>query len=254
MAADESPFDSTDEHTDDTAHAPAADAAEGASGTLHEALARCAVTLTDEQVAQLEQYCQLLWDWNQKLNLTRHTDYDRFATRDVVDSLAVADLLEQGEHILDFGTGGGVPGIILAIVRPDLHVTLSESVAKKALAVQDIVKALQVPVRVEHARGEALLKAESRSSGRKGRRGKRFDTIVVRAGARLEKLLTWLAPHWDQFGRLLAIKGPAWVEERRVARQRNLLAPLNLRRAAVYKTPGSYVENVVLQIWPKEPE
>src|SRR5690606_36034619 len=150
----------------------------------------------------------------------RHTDYDRFVARDVVDSLTVAELLEQGEHVLDLGTGGGVPGIILAIVRPDLHVTLSDSVAKKAAAVQDIVASLGLPIRVEHARGEALLAPEARGGRRKGPADKRFDTIVVRAVARLEKLLTWLAPHWDQFGRLLAIKGPAWVEERYVARQR----------------------------------
>jgi len=254
MAADEFQPDPADELNDEasqeTGEVDAPHEGEPAA-TLEEALGRYGITLPADQVAKLDEYCRVLWDWNTRMNLTRHTDYDRFVARDVVDSLTVAELLEQGEHVLDLGTGGGVPGIILAIVRPDLHVTLSDSVAKKAAAVQDIVASLGLPIRVEHARGEALLAPEARGGRRKGPADKRFDTIVVRAVARLEKLLTWLAPHWDQFGRLLAIKGPAWVEERYVARQRRLLTDLNLRRAAVYHTPGSKAENVVLQIWPK---
>jgi len=256
MAADEFQSQPADESSEDTLHETgSADAPlEGEpSATLEEALGRYGIALPAEQVAKLDEYCQVLWDWNTKINLTRHTDYDRFVTRDVIDSLTVAELLEQGEHVLDLGTGGGVPGIILAIVRPDLHVTLSESIAKKALAVQGIVSSVKLPVRVEHARGEALL-TPAAGGRHKGPAKNRFDTIVVRAVARLEKLLTWLNPHWDQFGRLLAIKGPAWVEERYVARQRRLLNGLNLRRAAVYHTPGSKAENVVLQIWPKDPQ
>ncbi len=256
MAADELQPHPADEHTEATPPDAGSDEAapEGPqSATLQEALDRYGIALPADQVAKLDEYCRLLWDWNTKINLTRHTDYDRFVTRDVVDSLTLANLLEQGEHVLDLGTGGGVPGIILAIVRPDLHVTLSDSIAKKALAVQDMVSSLKLPVRVENARGEALLTPPA-GGRRKGTPKKRFDTIVVRAVARLEKLLIWLAPHWDQFGRLLAIKGPAWVEERYVARQRRLLTGLNLRRAAVYLTPGTKAENVVLQIWPKEPQ
>ena len=90
------------------------------------------IELPDEQAALLEQYCRLLWDWNTKINLTRHTDYQTFVARDLVDSLALAEFLEPGERVLDVGTGGGVPGIVLAIVRPDLAVSLSESVGKKA--------------------------------------------------------------------------------------------------------------------------
>ncbi len=230
------------------------DSAEGTFGpgsaTLSEALAWCEISLPPEQVSALDRYCRLLWQWNEKLNLTRHSDYDRFAARDVVDSLALAQLLEPDEHVLDLGTGGGVPGVILAIVRPDLHVTLSESIAKKAAAVKEIVSALGLPIRVEHARGETLLAKASPAKRRHG--GKVFDSIVIRAVARLEKILTWVKPHWPRLGRLLLIKGPNWVDERRAARERHLLNDLQLRRAAVYTTPGTEAESVVLQVWPKE--
>ncbi len=219
------------------------------STTLQAALTWCGLDLPAAQVAGLDRYCQLLWSWNLRLNLTRHTDYDRFVARDVVDSLALAELLEPGEHVLDLGTGGGVPGIILAIVRPDLHVTLSESIAKKAAAVKEIVQGLGLPIRVEHGRGEALL---AKTAPRHRKDGIVFDTIVVRAVARLEKILTWVAPHWSRLGRLLLIKGPSWVDERRVARERHLLNDLQLRRSAVYNTPGTEAESVILQVWPKD--
>src|SRR3977135_72953 len=84
--------------------------------SLHAALARHQIELPDDQVALLDRYCRLLWSWNEKLNLTRHTDYEKFVARDVVDSMALEPFLDAGERVLDVGTGGGVPGIVLAIL------------------------------------------------------------------------------------------------------------------------------------------
>ena len=121
------------------------------SDTLPAALARHGIELDEDQVALLDRYARALWNWNEKLNLTRHTDYEKFVSRDVVDSQWLERFLDSAERILDVGTGGGVPGIVLAILRPDLEVSLCESVAKKARAVEDIVKQLGMPVRVHHA-------------------------------------------------------------------------------------------------------
>ena len=207
---------------------------------LAAAMAEHGIELPDEQVALLDRYCTLLWDWNTKLNLTRHTDYRKFVARDLVDSLALADLLEPDEKILDVGTGGGVPGIVLAVVRPDLSVSLSESVGKRARAVADVVERLGLAVPVYHARAEDLLGQW------------RFNTLVARAVARLPKLLRWLKPHWDAFDRLLVVKGPAWVEERAQARHGGLLRNLALRKLTSYPLPGTDSESVLLQICPKE--
>src|SRR5439155_20656561 len=127
-------------------------------------------------------------------------DYRTFAARDMVDSLAFARALEPGERILDVGTGGGVPGVVLAITRPDVNVELCESIGKKARAVEDIVRQLGLKVRVHHARAEELLK-----------KGRVYDTLAIRAVARLDKLLMWFQPYWGRFRRLLVLKGPSWV-------------------------------------------
>lgn len=214
---------------------------EVAPQTLQGALERRDISLPADQCEKLDQYCRLLWEWNQKLNLTRHTDYARFVSRDVVDSLRFAAFLGEGETVLDLGTGGGVPGVVLAIIRPDLEVSLVESVRKKAHAVDDIVRRLDLPVPVHAMRAEELLTLAD------------YETILIRAVARLPKLLTWLAPHWGAFQRILLVKGPAWIEERSEARQRHLLDGLQLRRKATYSSSDAATESVILEIKQLQP-
>ena len=208
--------------------------------TLAAALARHEIDLPDEQIAQLDRYCQRLWDWNERLNLTRHTDYEKFVRRDVVDAMQLEPFIDSGERVLDVGTGGGLPGVLLAVIRPDLAVTLCDSVAKKAKAVQAIVEESGLKIPVRHAPAKELLEA-----------GK-FDSLVVRAVAPLAKLLTWFNPHWDSFGRLLLIKGPSWVEERAAARERRLLHGLRLSKLASYPLAGTDSESVILEIRPRD--
>jgi 16S rRNA (guanine527-N7)-methyltransferase len=203
------------------------------------ALARHQFELPPAQVALLDRYCALLWEWNTKLNLTRHTDYEKFVGRDLADSLAFAQFLSADEKVLDVGTGGGVPGVVLAIVRPDLRISLCESVGKKARVVADIVAQLGLASPVFQARAEDVLGQE------------RFDTLLVRAVARLKKLLEWFRPHWAAFDRLLVLKGPSWVEERGEARHYGLLHELSLRKLISYPLPGTESESVLLEIRPR---
>ena len=207
--------------------------------SLEKALSRHQIELPADQIERLQQYCGLLWSWNEKLNLTRHIDFERFVTRDVVDSLQLAALLHPHEEVLDVGTGGGVPGIILAIVRPDLQMSLCESVGKKARAVDNIVQELELRVPFFQGRAEDILEDF------------RFDAIVARAVGSLWKMLKWFEPHWLSVGRLLAVKGPKWVEERNEARERGYLKKLQLRRAVSYPVVGADFESVILKIWPE---
>ena len=210
---------------------------------LSEAVADLEIQLEQNQLDQLDRYCRLLWDWNERINLTRHTDYETFVRRDLVDSMQLGDLLHENETVLDVGTGGGVPGVILAILRPDLTVSLSESVIKKARAIEQIVQELELPVTVFAQRAEAVLDDF------------RFDVLVARAVGSLRKMLYWFQPHWDSIGRLLTVKGPKWVDERSEARHRGLLRGMELRCATRYPMPGTTSESVVLKIWRKgDPE
>ena len=207
----------------------------------HDALSKLLVTagidVTADKVDLLDRYRRLLWSWNERLNLTRHTTLEKFVSRDVVDSYELSKLLGRNERVLDVGTGGGVPGVILAIVRPDLSVSLSESTQKKARALESIVGELGLAAPVYATRAEDVLDINT------------FDTLVARGLASLPKVLTWFTPHWEAFDQLLLIKGPKWVEERNEARHQGLLRGLELRKATTYQTPLTGAESVILKIW-----
>jgi 16S rRNA (guanine527-N7)-methyltransferase len=206
------------------------------SQSLADALHAEGIGLPAGQVDLLDRYRAALWAWNEQLNLTRHTTVEKFVTRDVVDSLELAKLLAPGERVLDVGTGGGVPGLILAICRADLRVSVCESVQKKARVVEAMVRDLSLPVSVYACRVEEVLELQT------------FDTLVARGVAALSKILRWLSPHWEAFDRLLLIKGPKWVEERGEARHLGLLKRLELRKAVEYVTPRTDAQSTILSI------
>lgn len=213
---------------------------EASPGDLRAELARRGISLEEEQIERLGSYARQLWDWNTRLNLTRHTDFARFVGRDLVDSQAVAELLETGERVLDVGTGGGVPGALIAILRPDVEVALCDSIGKKAKAVSEIVAAAGIETPVHGRRVQDLLEEQE------------FDTLVIRAVGPLGKVLGWLEPHWGRFGRALFIKGPKWVDERHEAREQGKLRGLMLRKVASYPLEGTESESVILEVRPRD--
>jgi 16S rRNA (guanine527-N7)-methyltransferase len=209
------------------------------SQSLPEALDKFQIELPAQVVEQLDLYCRVLWEWNTKLNLTRHTDYDTFVARDVVDTLMLSELLAPDEEVLDIGSGGGVPGITLGIIRPDLSIGLAESVGKKAEVLNDIVSQVRVPQAVFAERAESLLEEF------------RYDALTCRAVGPLWKICKWFEPHWGAFRRLLAIKGPKWVDERKEARHRGFLNKAEMRKASEYIMPGTESRSFILKLWRK---
>lgn len=203
---------------------------------LGDLLSGIGLQLTPEQLSQLDHYRRLLWAWNERMNLTRHTTLEKFVHRDVFDSHQFSVLLERGERVLDVGTGGGVPGLVLAILRPDLSISLCESTQKKARAVEAMVRELGLRTPVFATRAEEVLSVGT------------YNTLVARALAPLYKILTWLAPYWDAFDRLIVVKGPGWVDERGEARHRGLLRGFELRKLGNYETPGTGAESVLLGV------
>ena len=204
--------------------------------TLAETLARYEISLPAKKIRLLEEYARALWDWNTRLNLTRHTDWEKFVTRDLVDSLRLAAHLQQGERLLDVGTGGGVPGVPLAILRPDLDVELCDSTGKKTAALGAILDAVDLKNTLWHAKAEELLAV------------RKYHTLVIRAVSKMDKILTMFAPCWQSFDRILLIKGPSWAEERGVARHLGLLNNIALRKIDDYQNPGAEHESVILQL------
>jgi 16S rRNA (guanine527-N7)-methyltransferase len=203
---------------------------------LRELLAAEGVTVSPEKIESLDRYRQLLWSWNERLNLTRHTTLEKFVGRDVVDSFQLARLLKQGERVLDVGTGGGVPGVILAILRPDLSISLCESTQKKARAVEAMLEELELKIPLYPTRAEDVLEINT------------FDTLVARALAALPKVLTFLRPHWDAFDELLLVKGPSWVQEKDDAAQQGLVRGLQISCAATYLSTQLGAESTILKV------
>lgn len=207
-----------------------------ASATLFEAIRRLQLSIPDERIARLDEYCKRLWAMNEQINLTRHTTYDLFVRRDLLDTCELAKFIEPGEEVLDVGTGGGVPGIPLGILRPDLKVQLCDSIGKKARAANQLVEQLELPIFVHSARVQDVLEEHS------------FDSLITRASGSITQLCNWLGDYWHCFNRLLAIKGPKWVDERGEARHRGVLHGIRLRRIHGYKMPGTKSESVILQL------
>ncbi len=211
------------------------------AATIVAAAARHGIAGAEENAARLAAYAASLWRWNERLNLTRHADPERFVARDLVDSAALAAHLARGERVLDVGTGGGVPGVLLAILRPDLRVELAESVAKKARAVTAILAEIGLAMPVHATAAQAVVAARTAGPGR-------FDSLVVRAVAPLEKLLRWFEPLCGSYGRMLVVKGPRWEAEKAAARLRGLAKRVLVRRIAAWPIHGSDNESVLLEI------
>ncbi|MGI6401198.1 MAG: 16S rRNA (guanine(527)-N(7))-methyltransferase RsmG [Thermoguttaceae bacterium] len=229
--------------TSEVAPEPANNAVEAReSKTLEEALEKYNITLPAEQVRLLNEYCDLLWTWNERLNLTRHTTYDKFVSRDLIDSMHLAALLQDGEHVLDVGSGGGVPGLVVAILRPDVVVELCEATGKKAEALGQMIDELGLDLPVWYSKAQDLV------------RERHFHTLTVRAVDRMHKLLSMFRTSWHCFERILMIKGPRWVDERSEARQHNMFKRLALRKIDEYIAPGpdGAFTSVILQVCPKK--
>ncbi|CAA9424141.1 MAG: 16S rRNA (guanine(527)-N(7))-methyltransferase [uncultured Phycisphaerae bacterium] len=169
--------------------------------------ARANVTLSEAQHAQLARYLDLLLDANQRMNLTRITDRAAAEVQHVGDALTVLPFLPAAGAIrlADVGSGGGVPGIPLAIARPDARVMLVESTKKKAAFLKQAAAELGLSnVSVSEWRAEDVGRSNSRET---------FDVAVARAVATLDWLAEWCLPLAKPGGRLLAMKGARAAEE-----------------------------------------
>lgn len=137
--------------------------------------------LSDESVAQLGKLKALYTEWNAAINVISRKDMDAFDERHVLHSLALVKAMKfaPGSDVLDVGTGGGFPGIPLAIVYPEVNFVLCDSIGKKMKVVRAVVQALGLTnVTVHHGRAEEI----------KGR----FDFVVSRAVTRMNRFIPWV--------------------------------------------------------------
>lgn len=153
---------------------------------------------------KLRSYCHALAEGNNTVRLTGPRDEPTLWNEHLLDCLSLLPLLPASGTIVDVGTGGGLPGIVLAICRPDLRFTLIDSVAKKIVALTNIITALQL--------GNATACC-IRSEDLAGEKREYFDCAVVRAVSEAGVTAEYLSPLVRIGGCLLAMKGPAVGEE-----------------------------------------
>jgi 16S rRNA (guanine527-N7)-methyltransferase len=164
--------------------------------------------LTGAQLEQLGRLTALVRAWNERVNLVSRKDVEHLEEHHLLHSLCAARVVRfaAGAHVADVGTGGGFPGLPLAILNPLAKFTLIDSIAKKARAVEDVVAALELKnVRVITTRVEQVRD--------------RFDYVLGRAVAALPAFLGWTAPllrpgaKGDIANGVLYFKGTMWREE-----------------------------------------
>lgn len=139
---------------------------------------------SDKQAAQFAQLKNLYEEWNEKINVISRKDIDSLYERHVLHSLAIAAIIEfqSGTDVIDIGTGGGFPGIPLAIFFPQVHFHLADSINKKLKVVEEVARAIQLQnVAVQHTRAEGI-------------KDRKFDFAVSRAVAPLKELWSWSRP------------------------------------------------------------
>jgi 16S rRNA (guanine527-N7)-methyltransferase len=167
---------------------------------------KAGVELSGRQHEQLSQYLDLLLDVNTRMNLTRIADRAAAEVQHVGDALTVLPFLpRESFSLVDVGSGGGIPGVILAVARPDATVVLLEATKKKAAFLQDVAKALGLEnVKVVAERAETAARGKLREAS---------DVAVARAVGTMDFLVEWCLPLVKKGERMLAMKGARIVEE-----------------------------------------
>jgi len=165
-------------------------------------------SLSSDQIKQLEQLADLFLDWNSKLNLSAIRDREGVLLKHIVDSLLILPFhhIYPGQKVLDMGTGGGFPGLALAIACPEANFTLVDATEKKIKAVFAMAQSLNLKnVRCLSGRAEEM--------GQNKQYREQFDRVVARALAHFSTLLEYCLPFVKVGGQFIAYQGPELIEE-----------------------------------------
>ena len=172
------------------------------SAVLAEGIAAMQLDVSPAQQEKLMDYLALMFKWNAVYNLTSLRDPMQMVTHHLLDSLAAVPAFAHARNVLDVGSGGGLPGIVLAIVRPDMKVSMIDTVHKKTAFLTQVKAELGLSnVTVYTARVEQLQVSD------------KFDVITSRAFADLSDFVNWSSHLLADGGRYIALKGVAPKDE-----------------------------------------
>lgn len=165
------------------------------------------ITLTENQNEQFQKYFELLVEWNEKMNLTAITDESGVALKHFADSLSLLNFVDipQNSTLADVGTGAGFPGVVLKIARPDIKLTLIDSLNKRLVFLNEVCSQLGIDAELIHSRAEDGARDEKLRES--------FDFVASRAVARMNVLSEYCLPYVKVGGAFCAMKGAQANEE-----------------------------------------
>ncbi|WP_410506787.1 16S rRNA (guanine(527)-N(7))-methyltransferase RsmG [[Mycobacterium] appelbergii] len=189
-----------------------------------------AASVFGDRLGVAELYTEILAGAGVERGLIGPREVDRLWERHVMNSAAVGELLESGERIADIGSGAGLPGIPLALARPDVHIVLIEPLLRRAEFLREVTATLGLDIVVVRGRAE--------DAGVRTEVGE-MDVVTSRAVAPLDKLSRWSLPLLRTDGRMLAIKGERAESE--IEEHRRVMASLGAVDARVVRCGASYL-------------
>lgn len=164
--------------------------------------------LTTEQYDQFITYMRLLQEWNEKINLTAILEDEEIIKKHFIDSIKAfkRDEFKQSVNVIDVGTGAGFPGIPIAIMNPDINVTLLDSLNKRIKFLDIVINKLGLKnIKTIHSRAE--------DGARNKNLREKFDIATSRAVANMSVLSEYCLPYVKVGGKFIALKGPAVDQE-----------------------------------------
>ena len=216
--------------------------ADGIGAEIERGAAGLGLEVTSVAAQRLERYAKLLLEWNERMNLTAITEPVEVAVKHFVDSLSLLWVLDEGvESVADVGTGAGFPGLVVAIARPDLRVTLIDALGKRLTFLGAVIDALGI--------GNAtLLHARAEEAGRRADLREGFDVVTARAVAHLATLAEYCLPLARVGGEFVAMKARAVDEEVAIAGPAIATLGGEVTTVLRFALPGGREERVLVRV------
>ena len=198
-----------------------------------------------EQLEQFFEYMKLLIEWNEKMNLTAITDPDEIILKHFIDSITILKEIKEESMIVDVGTGAGFPGIPLSIMNSTLKITLVDSLNKRLIFLQEVVKKLKLKnIEIIHARAEEL--------GQNKKYREKFDIATSRAVANLSTLSEYLIPLVKIDGKVISMKAGEAQNEINEARKAIKILGGTIEKIEEFNLPQTDIERTIIVIEKKE--
>lgn len=194
-----------------------------------------------EQLEQFFEYMKLLIEWNEKMNLTAITDPDEIIFKHFIDSITILKEIKDNFKLVDVGTGAGFPGIPLSIMNPTLKITLVDSLNKRLIFLQEVVKELKLEnIEIIHARAEEL--------GQNKEYREMFDVATSRAVANLSTLSEYLIPLVKINGKVISMKASGAQNEINEARKAIKVLGGSIEKIEEFNLPQTDIGRTIIVI------